>query len=66
VIPGLTDESGKSQTLDLAQANQEKRPIGRKQAKQKLRTGEDEGSYKEAIQELILDKEEEEKLKEER
>jgi hypothetical protein len=27
------DESGKSQASNLAQANQEKRPIGRKQAK---------------------------------
>jgi len=60
------DGSGKSQTPDLTQANQEKRPMGRKQAKKRLRTGGDEGPYKEAIQELILDKKEEKKLKEER
>ncbi|PUZ50301.1 hypothetical protein GQ55_6G048100 [Panicum hallii var. hallii] len=60
------DGSGKGQTPDLAQANQEKRPIGRKPAKQRLRTGGDEGPYKEAIKELILDKKEEKKLKGER
>ena len=60
------DGSGKSETPDLTQANQEKRPMGRKQAMIRLRTGGDEGPYKEAIQELILDKKEEKKLKEER
>ena len=40
-----------------------KRPMERKQAKEKLRSGGDRGPYKEVLQNLILEKE---KLKEER
>jgi len=39
-----------------------KRPMDRKQAKEKLRSGGDRGPYKEVLQNLILEKE---KLKEE-
>ncbi|KAG2605974.1 hypothetical protein PVAP13_4NG234800 [Panicum virgatum] len=46
-------------------ASQNKRPIGRKGAKERLKTGGDAGPYKEAIQELILEKEEK-KLRERR
>ncbi|RCV45745.1 hypothetical protein SETIT_9G477800v2 [Setaria italica] len=59
------DENGKSQTSDSARASQTKRPIGRKEAKQRLKTGGDAGPYKEAIEELILDKKEQKKLREE-
>ncbi|RCV10145.1 hypothetical protein SETIT_2G088900v2 [Setaria italica] len=57
------DEKGKSQTPDSARASQTKRPIGRKKAKQRLNTGGDAGPYKEAIEELILDKKEQKKLR---
>ncbi|OEL13905.1 hypothetical protein BAE44_0025076, partial [Dichanthelium oligosanthes] len=60
------DGSGKSQSPDSTQPSQKKRPIGRKQAKDMLKTGVDAGPYKEAIEELILEKKEVKKLKEER
>ncbi|OEL16895.1 hypothetical protein BAE44_0022086, partial [Dichanthelium oligosanthes] len=70
------DQTGKSETLDSAQASQKVRPIGRKEANKRLMTGGDAGPYKEGIEQLILDKEEkkqrdarwveEKKLKEER
>jgi hypothetical protein len=56
------DDSGRSYSTE---PNQKKRPIGRKQAKERLKTGGDAGPYKEAIEELILDKKEEKKLREE-
>jgi hypothetical protein len=56
------DDSGRSYSTE---PNQKKRPIGRKQAKERLKSGGDAGPYKEAIEELILDKEEK-KLKEDR
>ncbi|RLN31193.1 glutathione S-transferase T3-like [Panicum miliaceum] len=37
--------------------NPNKRPIGKKQAKARLKSGADTGPYKEAVEELILDKE---------
>jgi hypothetical protein len=49
------DDSGRSYSTE---PNQKKRPIGRKQAKERLKSGGDAGPYKEAIEELILDKEE--------
>uniref|UniRef100_K3ZLV1 No apical meristem-associated C-terminal domain-containing protein n=1 Tax=Setaria italica TaxID=4555 RepID=K3ZLV1_SETIT len=50
---------------DEPQASETKRPIGRKEAKQRLKTRGDAGPYKEAIEELILDKKEQKKLREE-
>ncbi|XP_039804942.1 glutathione S-transferase T3-like [Panicum virgatum] len=61
----VRDESGRNQSPDSPQASQNKRPIGRKGAKERLKTGGDAGPYKEAIQELILEKEEK-KLRERR
>ncbi|RLN27871.1 glutathione S-transferase T3-like [Panicum miliaceum] len=66
------DGSGRSQTTDPTQTSQNKRPMGRKGAKERWKTGGDAGPYKESIEELILEKEEkkpreeEKKLKEER
>ncbi|RLN35853.1 glutathione S-transferase T3-like [Panicum miliaceum] len=60
------DESGKNQSPDPTQANQNKRATGRKGAKERLKTGGDAGPYKETIQEFILDKKEEKKLREAR
>ncbi|CAN6374658.1 unnamed protein product [Urochloa humidicola] len=60
------DGSGRSETPDSTQPRLEKRPIGRKQAKERLKAGGDDGPYKEAIQEYILDKEEEKKLRDAR
>ena len=62
----VRDESGKNQSPDSPQASQNKRPIGRKGAKERLKTGGDAGPYKEAIQEFILEKKEEKKLREAR
>ncbi|CAO2200131.1 unnamed protein product, partial [Urochloa humidicola] len=56
------DGSGRSETPDSTQPRPEKRPIGRKQAKERLKAGGDDGPYKEAIQEYLLDKKEEKKL----
>ncbi|RLN28396.1 glutathione S-transferase T3-like [Panicum miliaceum] len=55
------DDSGRSYSTE---PNPNKRPIGKKQAKERLKTGADAGPYKEAIEELILDKKEEKKLRE--
>jgi len=52
------DDSGRSYSTE---PNPNKRPPGRKQAKERLKIGGDAGLYKEAIAELILDKKEEEK-----
>ncbi|CAO2187158.1 unnamed protein product [Urochloa humidicola] len=67
------DGSGRSETPDSTQPRPEKRPIGSKQAKEKLKTGGDDGPYKKDIEELILNNKEKEKsraedkkLKEER
>ncbi|OEL35662.1 hypothetical protein BAE44_0003319 [Dichanthelium oligosanthes] len=46
------DETGKSETPDSAQASQHVRPIGRKEAKKRLKTGGDAGPYKENIEPL--------------
>ncbi|CAO2175329.1 unnamed protein product [Urochloa humidicola] len=55
------DGSGRSETPDSTQPRPEKRPIGRKQAKERLKAGGDDGPYKEAIQEYLLNKKEEKK-----
>ena len=55
------DDSGRSYSTE---PNPNKRPLGRKQAKERLKIGGDAGLYKEAIAELILDKKEEKKLRE--
>ena len=52
------DDSGRSYSTE---PNPNKRPPGRKQAKERLKIGGDAGLYKEAIAELILDKKEEKK-----
>lgn len=62
------DNNSKSvtQNSDTSQPNPKKRPIGRKQAKEKLKSRGEAGPYKEAIQDLILEKNEDRKLKEDR
>lgn len=64
---GEEDNSSKSvtQNSDASQLDPKKRPIGRKQAKEKLKSGGEAGPYKEAIQDLIVEKEDR-KLKEDR
>ncbi|CAN6286091.1 unnamed protein product [Urochloa humidicola] len=57
------DGNGRSENPDSTQPRPEKRPIGRKQAKERLKTGGDAGPYKEAIAELLLDKKGEKKLR---
>jgi hypothetical protein len=49
-------QSGKSGTLDSTMPSAKKKPMGRKEAKEKLRGGGDEGPYKELLQNLILEK----------
>ncbi|EEC83334.1 hypothetical protein OsI_28723 [Oryza sativa Indica Group] len=59
------DDARKSTTPDLLQPSAKKRPMGRKQAKEKMKNGED-GPYKEAMKDLLDAKEKEAKVKEER
>ncbi|BAT16600.1 Os12g0264200 [Oryza sativa Japonica Group] len=60
------DDASKSTAPDLSQPSAKKRPIGRKQAKEKLKNGGEDGPYKEAMKDLLDAKEKEAKLKEER
>ncbi|BAH93795.1 Os07g0165500, partial [Oryza sativa Japonica Group] len=60
------DDASKSTNLDLSQASAKKRPICRKQAKEKLKNGGEDGPYREAMKDLLDAKEKEAKLKEER
>ncbi|RCV38971.1 hypothetical protein SETIT_8G185400v2 [Setaria italica] len=61
----LSKKSTKEEEEGDENASETKRPIGRKEAKQRLKTRGDAGPYKEAIEELILDKKEQKKLREE-
>ncbi|XP_015613631.1 glutathione S-transferase T3-like [Oryza sativa Japonica Group] len=60
------DDASKSTAPDLSQPSAKKRPIDRKQAKEKLKNGGEDGPYKEAMKDLLDAKEKEAKLKEER
>ncbi|CAL4951201.1 unnamed protein product [Urochloa decumbens] len=65
---GEEDDSSKSQTPDSSQPSQKTRPVRRKQAKEKMKSGGEAGPYMEELQELLVvkDREKERKLKEER
>ncbi|CAO2198783.1 unnamed protein product [Urochloa humidicola] len=58
--------SRKSQTPDSSQPSQKKKAIRKKQAKEKMGSGWEAGTYKEALQELLAVKEKERKLNGER
>ncbi|CAO2204845.1 unnamed protein product [Urochloa humidicola] len=58
--------SRKSQTPDSSRPCQKKKPKRRKQAKEKMRSGWEAVTYEEALQELLVVKEKESKLEEER
>jgi hypothetical protein len=56
---------GSPQTPNSAQPSQGQRPMGRKRAKEQLKNkGGDDGSYKSVVQELLVEKKEERKMKE--
>ena len=61
----LGDDSQKSQTPDSSEPPPKKGPRGKKQAKEKAKNGE-AGPYKEILKELLVVKEKDHKLKEER
>ncbi|TVU40414.1 hypothetical protein EJB05_13878, partial [Eragrostis curvula] len=64
------DEGGINQTLDSSQEIHNKRPMGRKQAKEKekekVKSGGEQGPYKDMLERMVLAKERETTLKEER
>ncbi|XP_052142992.1 glutathione S-transferase T3-like [Oryza glaberrima] len=60
------DDARKSTTPDLSQPSAKKRPMGRKEAKEQLKNGGEDGPYKEAMKDLLDAKEKEAKVKEER
>jgi hypothetical protein len=59
------DGSARTATPDPTIPKIAKRPIGRKQSKERAKTRGDAGPYSEAIAELILDKKEEKKMRDE-
>jgi hypothetical protein len=65
--PILVDEAegmGSPQTPDSSQLSQGQRPMGRKRAKEQLKNkGGDDSSYKNVVQELLVEKKEEKKMK---
>jgi hypothetical protein len=56
------DKMGQVTRVALTMLTAKKRPIGRKQAEEKMKSGVDDGPYKQVLQNLILEKE---KIKEE-